>query len=232
MTTGSTPMPTSGRASVRIKVRDLSPEVILAWQRDLLAGVDTKRGKPLSANTVRLARASLAGALKLAVKSRVLFSNPLAEVERPKPKRSVPKHWSPEQAASVPPVPGRRPALPALGVPARLRRADRRAGLAAVGQRRPRPPPGPHRRVRHHPRLRARRVRGQERHVTPDRGPRRRAGRACCVDSESSSASRPGALATCAADYVFTKPAGGSYHPQDLSKTLAERSRSRPVCRD
>jgi integrase len=82
----------------RVKVRDLSPEVILAWQRDLLAGVGTKRGKPLSANTVRLARASLAGALKLAVKNRILASNPLAEVERPKPKRSIPKHWSPEHA--------------------------------------------------------------------------------------------------------------------------------------
>ena len=43
------------------KVRDLTPEVILAWQRKLLAGGGTKSGKPLSANTVRLARAPLAG---------------------------------------------------------------------------------------------------------------------------------------------------------------------------
>ena len=38
------------------RVRDLTPEVILAWQRQLLAGGGTKGGKPLSANTVRLAR--------------------------------------------------------------------------------------------------------------------------------------------------------------------------------
>lgn len=81
-----------------MKVRDLAPEVILAWQRDLRSGVGTKRGKPLSPNTVRLARASLAGAVKLAVQHRLLPSNPLAEVPRPKPKRSIPKHWSPEQA--------------------------------------------------------------------------------------------------------------------------------------
>lgn len=44
------------------QVRALTPEVVLAWQRQLSAGTGTRRGKPLAPNTVRLARASLAGA--------------------------------------------------------------------------------------------------------------------------------------------------------------------------
>jgi len=82
----------------RRKVYELGQEVLLAWQRDLTSGVGTPRGKPLSPNTVRLARASLAGAIKLAVQSGMLATNPLAAVPRPRPRRSTPKHWSPEQA--------------------------------------------------------------------------------------------------------------------------------------
>src|SRR5580658_5334271 len=41
------------------KVRDLTPEVVIAWQRGLLGSVGGMRGKPLSPNTVRLARAPL-----------------------------------------------------------------------------------------------------------------------------------------------------------------------------
>lgn len=80
------------------KVRDLTPEVILAWQRRLLAGGGTKGGKPLSANTVRLARSPLTGALKLAVEQGVIRVNPMTTVARPPTKRKIPKHWSPEQA--------------------------------------------------------------------------------------------------------------------------------------
>lgn len=80
------------------KVRDLTPEVILAWQRKLLAEGGTKGGKPLSANTVRLARSPLTGALKLAVEQGVIRVNPMTTVARPPTKRKIPKHWSPEQA--------------------------------------------------------------------------------------------------------------------------------------
>ncbi len=80
------------------RVRDLTPEVVLAWQRQLLAGGGTKGGKPLAANTVRLARSPLTGALKLAVEQGVIRTNPMTSVARPPTKRSVPKHWSPEQA--------------------------------------------------------------------------------------------------------------------------------------
>lgn len=91
-----------------LRLREVTPEVILAWQRNLAAEGGTKRkmdedGKPLppkglSPNTVRLARSPLSGALKLAVASGMIPVNPASQVPRPRPKRSIPKHWSPEQA--------------------------------------------------------------------------------------------------------------------------------------
>jgi integrase len=80
------------------RVRDLTPETLVAWQRRLMAEGGVKDGKPLSANTVRLARSPLAGALKLAVAQGVIRSNPLTPVAKPSTGRSVPRHWTPEQA--------------------------------------------------------------------------------------------------------------------------------------
>jgi integrase len=76
----------------------LTPDAILAWQRRLSEGTGTRRGQPLAPNTVRLARASLAGAVRLAVESGVLRTNPLASVQQPKARRSTPRHWLPKQA--------------------------------------------------------------------------------------------------------------------------------------
>jgi len=80
------------------KVRDVTPDVILAWQRRLLAKGGAKDGRPLAPNTIRLARAPLAGAFKLAASSGILAVNPLMHAPRPKARRSVPRYWSPEQA--------------------------------------------------------------------------------------------------------------------------------------
>jgi len=79
------------------KVRDVTPQVILTWQRKLLAE-GAKGGKPLAPNTIRLARAPLAGAFKLAASSGIVAVNPLTHTPQPKARRSVPRHWSPEQA--------------------------------------------------------------------------------------------------------------------------------------
>jgi integrase len=79
-------------------VRDVTSEVVLAWQRKLLSGGGVKTGRPLAPNTVRLARAPLAGALKLAVATGVIAVNPLVAAPRPRATRSIPRHWSPEQA--------------------------------------------------------------------------------------------------------------------------------------
>lgn len=75
----------------RTKVRALTPEVVLAWQRRLI-----KDGK--AANTIRLARAPLSGALKLAVARGLLSASPMASVPRPASVRKIPAYWSPEQA--------------------------------------------------------------------------------------------------------------------------------------
>jgi integrase len=82
------------------RVRDITPETLLEWQRRLAKAGGVKTGKPLAPNTIRLARAPLAGAFKLAVSTGLLAVNPLALTPRPTRKRAVPRHWSPEEARS------------------------------------------------------------------------------------------------------------------------------------
>ena len=90
--------PTCGRSSGRRRSETSTPEVVLSWPRKLLAEGRGRSGRPLAPNSVRLARAPLAGALKLALSSGIVVTNPLAQTPRPKARRSIPRHWSPEQA--------------------------------------------------------------------------------------------------------------------------------------
>lgn len=90
------------------RVRDITPDVILAWQRKLLKEGGAKRkkgkdgkpgqGKPLSPNTVNRIRAPLSATFKLAVQAGMIPINPLLQAPRPKPQRKIPKYWSPEEA--------------------------------------------------------------------------------------------------------------------------------------
>ena len=90
------------------RVRDITPDVILAWQRKLLKEGGAKRkkgkdgkpgqGKPLSPNTVSRIRAPLSSTFKLAVQAGMIPINPLLQAPRPKPQRKIPKYWSPEEA--------------------------------------------------------------------------------------------------------------------------------------
>lgn len=80
------------------RLRDVTPDVVLAWQRKLTKEGGTKSGKPLAANTIRLARAPLAGAFKLAAGAGLVAVTPMTGAPRPRPARSIPRHWSPEQA--------------------------------------------------------------------------------------------------------------------------------------
>jgi integrase len=80
------------------RVRDITPEVIVAWQRKLTTGGAIQSERGLKANTVRLARAPLSGAFKLAMARGIVAVNPLVGTPRPQARRSIPKHWSPEQA--------------------------------------------------------------------------------------------------------------------------------------
>jgi integrase len=52
----------------------------------------------LSANTVRLARAPLAGAFKMALGAGIVAINPTVGTPRRRAQRSIPRHWSAEQA--------------------------------------------------------------------------------------------------------------------------------------
>lgn len=91
-----------------------------------------------------------------------------------------------------------------------------------MGQRRPRPAPGPDRRVRHHCRLL---VESEGKSVTSRRTIDLDDGLVTVLGRQREQQGFEARAADYeATDYVFTKPAGGSYHPQDLSKTLAERS--------
>jgi integrase len=81
-----------------VKVRDVTPEVILKWQRQLTKAGGKKSAKPLAPNTIRLARAPLAGAFKLAVATGIVAASPLVNTPQPKARRSIPHHWTPEHA--------------------------------------------------------------------------------------------------------------------------------------
>ena len=79
-------------------VREIDAETIASWQVNLATAGGKKKGKGLSPNTIRLARAPLNGAFKDTVSTGLLPANPLLAVPRPKARKAVPKHWSPEQA--------------------------------------------------------------------------------------------------------------------------------------
>ena len=82
-----------------VRIRDLSPDLLLAWQRKLTKEGATKRHKDedgtllpprgLSPNTIRLARSPLSGAIKLAMSLGMISTNPLTQV--PPPACSAPR---------------------------------------------------------------------------------------------------------------------------------------------
>ena len=94
--------PTWGRRRARRHARGdpgLAEEAHQGWRNQAQGrrGGKQKPGKGLSPNTVRLARAPLSGR-SARDEIGLVASNPIAQVPRPRPKRSIPKHWTPEQA--------------------------------------------------------------------------------------------------------------------------------------
>ncbi|MHB1446851.1 MAG: Arm DNA-binding domain-containing protein, partial [Acidimicrobiales bacterium] len=81
-----------------LKVPEVTPKVILEWQRHLATQGGAKKGKPLAPNTIRLARAVLSGAFRTGQLMDVVAVNPLIGVPQPKRRRTIPRHWSPEEA--------------------------------------------------------------------------------------------------------------------------------------
>ena len=78
--------------------KDVTPEMVARWQQRLSESGAKRTGKPLSANSIRLARAPLAGAFKYAIRLGHVRKSPLENVPRPKQRRTVARHWSPEEA--------------------------------------------------------------------------------------------------------------------------------------
>ncbi len=205
------------------RVRGLTPETILAWQRQLRAGGGAKRGQALTANTVRLARAPLAGALKLAVAQGVVRSSPMASVSAPARSRRIPHHWTPEQALDF----------------LRSQEGDRLVPLWAFLL-------GSGLRIGElvwlrWPSIDLKRQRAQivdfaatlGWNLVESGGKSATATRGVDLDGrligvlqeqremQRFESRRSGYVVS---DFVFTKPGGGSYHPQSVSKTLARLS--------
>jgi len=204
------------------RVRDVTPEVVLTWQRKLLQEGGGKRQRPLAPNTIRLARAPLAGAFKLALESGIVAVNPLVHTPRPKARRSVPKHWSPEQAREFLALMEGDRTYPIWAflmgsglrigelVALRWRNVDLEAGVVRVvefatylGQQ-VMASPG--------------KSKDAVRSIDIDEGLARvlRAQRAAQAKERLASSSYE------ESDFVFTKPHGGPYHPQYLSKLLSK----------
>ena len=202
------------------KVRDVTPDVVLAWQRKVLKAGGVKHGQALAPNTVRLARSPLSGAMKLAVSMGLIAVSPTVAVPRPRPPRSIPRHWSPEQAREF----------------LALMEGDRLYPLWAfllssglrIGElvwlRWPNVD------------LNRRRVHVVEFASTlgyklaASTGKSREAVRSIELDDgrvrvlraqrKAQAEERLAAPAYLDSDYVFTRPSGGSYHPANLSKLL------------
>jgi len=91
-----------------VRVRDLTSLAVSEWQRKLSSGGTVRErtgqdGKPLPArglspNTVRLARAPLSGAMRLAVEMGMVSVNPVSQVSQPRLRQKIPPHWSSAQA--------------------------------------------------------------------------------------------------------------------------------------
>ncbi len=84
------------------KVRDLTPVVLISWQRKLLAGGGAKNGKPLAPNTGRLARAPGPGAAGRRAQAGGVDGLDRSEPDGVHALASQgpvdPRHWTPEQA--------------------------------------------------------------------------------------------------------------------------------------
>jgi integrase len=206
------------------QVRELDAETIAAWQRALAKGGSAKTGKGLSANTVRIARAPLAGALKYGVARGILKVNPMTSIPPPRIPKKVPQHWSPEQAREFLALHEGDRLLPVWGF---LLGSGLRIG-ELVSLRWPNVELD-RRLVRVHEFAS---VLGYE--VVRSGGKSPDAVRTVDIDEhlvrmlrQHRKTQAAEALASAeyeATDFVFTRAAGGPYHPQTLSKMLARAS--------
>ena len=205
-------------------VCELNAEDVVCWQRSLGTEGGTKNGRGLSPNTIRLARAPVNGAFKQAVATGVVPNNPLAAVPKPRARRKIPQHWSPEQARHFLIMHEGDRLLPVwsfllgsglrIGELVHLRwpNVDIDNGLVRINE--------------------FASVLGYE--VKESSGKSNDAIRTIDVDPhlinsletqrQLQATERQETADYLATDFVFTKPAGGAYHPQYLSRLLGRIS--------
>ena len=161
----------------RRRVRELTPEVILAWQRELRERGGTK-GRQAAVGGLGAPGAGIARRSREAGRrARSAAGEPTGVGAAAAGEAVGPEALDARRGALVPAEPGERTAVPAVGVPDRLGRADRRAGLAAVVERRPGHRTRSNHRVRHDAGLGSRPIERQERDGRAHHRPRRRPGR-------------------------------------------------------
>ena len=206
-----------------LTLADLDRQRITEWQLLLAERGAVKTGRPLSANTIRLARAPLNGALKHAIDHGLIGRNPMADVSPPRRQRKIPAHWTPEQARHFLATQEGDRLFPVwaflLGTGVRIGELVWLTWSSVD--------------------VDARRVRINEfastlgYEVVPSSGKSRDAVRTIDIDDHLVAvlqAQRTQQLAEGSAagyelsDHVFTKPPGGPYHPQYLSKLLGQLS--------
>ena len=207
------------------RLRDITPETILAWQRRLAKGGGVKKGKPLAPNTIRLARAPLAGAFKLAVSAGLVVVQPLGVDTAAGPQAVGAQALEPEEArAFLGFMEGDR-TYPIWAFLLGAGSAHRRAGGAALAERRPRRAASSgssSSRRRSATRSSRRRARAATRSApsTSTTG----SSRSCGTSASAKPRSAWPPATTSRATIVFTRPGGGPYHPQSLSRQLADLS--------
>ena len=181
------------------------------------------RGKPLSPNTVRLARSMLRKAFTYGVATGVVRANPVEQVKPPKHRKAIPAHWSPEEAKRFLALHEGDRLYPlwafmlSSGVRVselvwlRWPNVDLDEGYARLNE---------------FPttigyRLAPSSGKNQTAVRTIDLDRRLVGILEMQVDQQRQERDQPGYERT---DYVFTKPMGGHYHPQTISKRLGRES--------
>ena len=207
-----------------MKLVEVTPSVISTWQVTLSKFGSVKKGGPLAPGTIRLARATLNGATKYAIGNDLLDSNPLSSVPAPRQRKKIPAHWTPDEARSfLAALEGDR-LLPLWSF---MLCSGLRIG-ELVWLRWPSVD------------FEAMHIRVQDfattlgYEVVESDGKSKDATRTIEIDAflvevlidqqQVQESDRKSAHSYLSSDHVFTKPAGGSYHPQYISKLLAELS--------
>lgn len=205
-------------------VRELDAEAVASWQRSLAAEGGTKTGRGLAPNTIRLARAPVNGAFKQAVATGVVAHNPLASIPKPRARKKIPQHWSPEQARHFLVMHEGDRLFPVWAflfgsglrigelAPLRWANVDVERGLVRINE--------------------FASVLGYE--VKQSAGKSNEAIRTVDIDAhlvdvletqrDLQTKERQTAAEYLQTEFVFTKPSGGAYHPQYLSRLLGRIS--------